>query len=170
MSKYFFFIVVLFFMVSCGDSASQVDSESTQFSSAENSEEQPSAEQFAITNDFQDYAGAGSKYIYLTGNNGQNYIVPPTEYGPMEFKYVIMDIKVKGECIQVPAEAFPISVSVCESKKCSKIRPLDFILTNPAHYNISGIGGLLIPRVDPYSPCSGEYFDLIDNIKPYEEI
>ena len=127
---------------------------------------------YTITNDFQNYQGVGPAYIYLQSTkSGKSYIVPPTKYSSRELKYaVVEDIKVEGECLKVPEEDFPLSVGVCQSNECSSVRPLDAILKNPAHYNISGIGGLLTPQIYPVSPCSKDYVELIESANEYQKL
>lgn len=128
---------------------------------------------YTITNDFQDHLGKGeSVYVLLTSvDTEKKYIIPPTKYTSVELEYVIMeDAKVDGECVKVPAEAFPLVVSVCQSRECSFVRSLDVLLKNPAHYNIGGIGGYLVPHIYPVSPCSEDFVELMNNIGEYKEI
>ena len=172
--KYYclFFAAVFLILAGCEtEEGASVDMASEDPNANPPAVEQESPEYFAITNEFEDHKGRGRMFLYLTGRNEQSYIVPPTQYSSVELKYVIMDsVKVEGECVQVPKEAFPLAVSVCETDKCKKIRPLDVVLTNPAHYNINGIGGLVTPRIAPFSPCSKEFFDLIEDVQPYQAI
>ncbi len=126
---------------------------------------------YTVTNDFQNHQNANPVYIQLSSiNTGENYIIPPTKYSSVELQYVIMDVKVEGECVKIPKEAFPVSVGVCESSGCTSVRPLSVVLKNPAHYNISGIGGLLTPQINPVSPCSKEYIDLIGSVEDYQTL
>ena len=72
--------------------------------------------------------------------------------------------------MEIPATAFPISVSVCKSSDCKSVRSLNVVLQKPAHYNISGVGGLLSPQIYPVSPCSEQIVDVINNVGEYEEL
>ena len=126
---------------------------------------------YSITNDFLDHRGLGTPiYIHLSSvNTKQNYIVPPTQYTALKLTdAVLQEFKVEGECVQLPAEAFPVKVSVCNSRECTAIRSLDVILKTPAHYNLSGVGGLLSPHIYPVSPCSEDFAKLIENIGAYK--
>lgn len=83
---------------------------------------------------------------------------------------IIENAIVDGKCITVPAEDFPVLISVCQSSECTAIRPLNVVLKKPAHYNISGIGGLLIPQVYPVSPCSEDFVKLMQTVEEYTEL
>lgn len=124
---------------------------------------------FTITNDFQDYKGTGlGVYIALTSiKTGKVYVIPPTTYKSVALDYVITDLKVEGECSQVPEYEFPLAVSVCETTECLSTRPLNALLKNPLHYNIDGIGGLFIPQIYPSSPCSKNFIDKAKKIEQY---
>ena len=175
--KYHFLYLglILLLTASCGNNFEQLASETppeNAVSQNTSSSAQQARQFYTVTNDFQDYRGADSGvYIYLTSvNTGQTYIVPPTKYSSVELEYVIMEAKVEGKCVQVPTEAFPLLVSVCKSRECASVRSLDVLLKNPAHYNINGIGGLLIPQIYPVSPCSKEFVNLIGNEGEYKTL
>ena len=179
---FFCFVSIFFFTVSCGytkqDLASEDPSKTSSDTSSgtnldsdvsKNTSAAVSRESFyTITNDFHDYKGLEPQYILLSSTKtGQNYIIPPTQYSSVELKYIRIDIKVEGDCVKIPVEAFPVSVSVCKSGDCSSVRPLNVLLKNPAHYSIHGIGGLLTPQIYPVSPCSADFVKLIDTIGEY---
>ena len=128
---------------------------------------------YTVTNDFQEYNGQEmtTAVLYLRSlNTGESYIIPPTEYEPVALTNFIIDIKVSGDCVEVPAHAFPVMVGVCQSEQCDSVRPLNMVLSQPAHYNLSGIGGLLTPAMSPYSPCSKEYFEQVELLQTYQKI
>ncbi len=164
--------------VSCEDAETSVaehaSTDQERVGNANNTEapNQDKEQFYTITNDFQDYRGGGAMYVLLTSVNiEKTYIIPPTIYGPLELEYVVMEeAKVDGECVKVPASAFPLAVHICQSQECSQARSLDIILKNPAHYNISGIGGFLAPHIYPVSPCSKEFVDLMKNVGEYKEL
>ncbi len=173
-NKVLFLFCVFFLLLSCEDTAvnelASTDEEENKTSVE--SVIKPDMEQFyTITNDFQDHRGVNPVYILLTSVDTEGtYIIPPTKYTSVELEYVIMEeAKVDGECVKVPAEAFPLAVNVCQSRECSSVRSLDVLLKNPAHYNISGIGGYLAPHIYPVSPCSEDFVDLMNNIGEYKE-
>jgi len=187
MKKILFLFTVVFFVNTCGphleDRISEDPSEGTlndtQTSNTQTSNTQTSNviaptnkdTFYAFTNNFQDHQGLGSVSMVLTSvNTGETYIVPPTDYSSIELEYVSIDMKVKGECVTIPAKAFPVLVNVCESHQCNSIRSLYVVLNNPAHYSLNGIGGFLIPQVYPVSPCSKEVIPLINNVKEYKAI
>ena len=143
-----YLVFILFLMGSCENSVQEMNLEVPGAGASDGT--QNTEQFFTITNEFQDHRGSGPLYVHLQSvDTGQTYIVPPTKYVSQELAYVIMDIKVEGECIKIPAKAFPVAVSVCESSKCTKVRSLDVLLKNPAHYNLNGIGGLLTPQINP---------------------
>lgn len=128
---------------------------------------------YSITNEFQDHAGINSSvYIHLASTTTKKtYIIPPTNYKAVELERIIIDdAKVDGKCVTVPAEDFPVLVSVCQTAECTAIRPLNVLLKKPAHYNISGIGGLLVPQVYPVSPCSEDFVKLMQTVEDYTQL
>ena len=177
---FIFLLALAFTLTSCGSNSTQSASTDKATTSAEQVSQAPAegasvnnkAGQFySITNDFLDHRGLGTPiYIHLSSvNTQQNYIVPPTQYTALKLTdAVLQEFKVEGECVQIPAEAFPVAVSVCNSRECTAIRSLDIILKTPAHYNISGVGGLLSPNIYPVSPCSEDFAKLIENIGAYK--
>ncbi len=169
--KRFLFLLCVIFLIGCENEGGVSDMDSTVPNPQEEQDQEQKPEYFTITNDFNSHKTEDGVFIYLMGNNGQNYIVPPTQYSSLELEYVIVQsLKVEGECVQVPKEAFPISVYACETGQCQKIRSLESMLVSPAHYNINGVGGLVTPRISHFSPCSEKFFKLIEDIKPYQEI
>ena len=167
---HFLFLSFVFFLLnSCGGMTEELSSTDTSEEEQASVSSDPSVNEerfYTITNDFQNHKNANPVYIQLSSiNTGESYVIPPTKYKPVELKYVIIDIKVEGECVKIPEKAFPVSVGVCESSGCTSVRSLSVILKNPAHYNISGIGGLLTPQINPVSPCSKEYIDLIGSVE-----
>ena len=164
-----YLVFILFLMGSCENSVQDMALKSP---GANTKDDPQNTEQFfTITNEFQDHRGSGPLYIHLQSvDTGQTYVVPPTKYVSQELEYVIMDIKVEGECIKIPAGAFPVAVGVCESSECTKVRSLDVLLKNPAHYNINGIGGLLTPQINPVSPCSPEFTKLVESVGEYTQL
>ena len=126
---------------------------------------------FSITNEFQDHKGSGPLYLLLKSVDTDNtYIIPPTKYISTELEYVIVDMEVEGECVRIPSTAFPLAVHVCESSKCTKVRSLDVLIKNPAHYNLNGLGGLLTPQINPVSPCSPEFIQLVDSVEEFTDL
>ena len=169
----FLYLVFIFFLLNSCGSSEELSSTNAPEETGSSFEENTRSEKlfYTITNDFQDHHGAAPVYVYLNSiSTGESYIVPPTKYSPVELEYVIMDIKVEGECIKIPEEAFPVSVGVCESNECASVRSLSVVLKNPAHYNISGIGGLLTPQIYPVSPCSKDFVELIGSIEEYQTL
>ena len=179
--QYLIFLLAFLLVIACEDSNtsqqdSLADSEKTEGEQGSLTTENGPAvppNLYTITNDFQEYRDQQmtSATLYLKSlNTEETYIIPPTQYEPVALASFIIDIQVKGACSEVPARAFPVMVGVCQSEQCDFVRPLNMVLKQPAHYNLSGIGGLLTPAVSPVSPCSSEAFDLIETIQPYQEI
>ena len=179
--KALFFVFVFLLSVSCEEGETTLPSSAPEGESATEEEGamqnasvavNPSAERFfTVTNDFLNYTGTSGEYLRLKSvGTGQVYIVPPTQYSALELEYVIMEAKVEGECVKVPASAFPVEVGVCQSSKCSAVRSLSVILNNPAHYNLNGIGGLLTPQIYPVSPCSEDFVKVISNVGEYKQL
>ena len=181
--NYFLILLLAFALTACGGNSTQSASTDKMATSAEQASVNkatenpasatPSAGQFySITNDFLDHRGLGTPiYIHLSSVNTpqQNYIIPPTQYTALKLtEAVLQEFKVEGECVKIPAEAFPVAVGVCNSGECTAIRSLDVILKTPAHYNLSGVGGLLSPHIYPVSPCSEDFAILIENIGAYK--
>ena len=170
-------------MTACeSDNTSQQASQTDTPSAEGDSPTDPSAEEkgpevpqefYTVTNDFQEYDNQQMKkaILYLKSlNTGDTYVIPPTEYESLTLtNFIIENIKVKGECIEVPAHAFPVMVGVCQSEQCDYVRPLNMVLSRPAHYNLSGIGGWLTPAMSPISPCADQLSELVDTIQPYQE-
>ena len=178
-SRYYFlyFVFILSFTVSCGSGIGELHSKSPPEDQPNTALSSPDSlspgKVYAITNDFRDQRG-NAVYIHLSSvNTKEIYIIPPTQYSEVELDYIKIDMKVEGECVEVPDTAFPVLVSVCkssESSNCPLTRSLDVLLKNPAHYNINGIGGLLTPQVYPVSPCSGDLVKLIGTIGEYDKL
>ena len=167
MKFYLSVLSILFLAVSCGkeDNVANLDATDTTPSTAHQDQK------YTITNDFQDHKGVEPLYVLLTNTKtGEKYVVPPTEYGSLQLQYAVIDLRVIGRCVEIPATAFPISVSVCKSSDCKSVRSLNVVLQKPAHYNISGVGGLLSPQIYPVSPCSEQIVDVINNVGEYEEL
>ena len=170
-TKPLLFLCCFIFLIGCEEGAVSGMDSTAPNPQEQDPNQQKDTENFAITNDFNSHTAKDGVFIYLVGNNGQNYTLPPTQYSPLELEYVIVSsLKVEGECVKVPKEAFPLSVYVCETSKCQKVRPLDLRLVNPAHYNINGVGGLITPRISPVSPCSEDFLKRIKDVKLYQEI
>ncbi|MDE0118572.1 MAG: hypothetical protein OXM55_01005 [Bdellovibrionales bacterium] len=159
---------IFFLLVACaGDRSVQTQDSMNPSEVVSNNTEQF----FAITNEFQDHRGSGPLYILLKSvDTNDTYIIPPTKYVSTELDYVIVDMKVEGECVRIPAKAFPVAVHVCESPECTKVRSLDVLIKNPAHYNLNGLGGLLTPQINPVSPCSPEFIQLVESVGEFTDL
>ena len=170
----FFYPLFLLLTVSCSDEFAELASESEETSAKETmTTTTDNSTLFSITNEFQDHTGlSDSVYIHLTSTKTEKtYIIPPTKYKSVELDRIIIEnAKVDGQCITVPAKDFPILVSICQSPECYSIRSLNVVLKKPAHYNISGIGGLLIPQVYPVSPCSENFIKLMQTVEEYTQL
>ena len=179
-AKAFYLGYIFIFLLACEDQPHVSRQDSTQDPNQDPSaqvtgniaqtEEEPF---YTITNDFQDYDGtevAGVSLYLQSLNTGSAYIIPPTKYSPATLTHFIINMQIKEGCIELPASAFPVVVGVCKSAKCEAVRSLNVALKQPAHYNISGIGGLLTPAVYPVSPCSPEALELVEAQEPYETI
>ena len=167
MKFYLSILSILFLAVSCGEEGNVASLDATDATPPPAHQDQ----KYTITNDFQDHKSVNPVYVLLTSTQtGEKYIVPPTKYGSLQLQYAVIDLKVLGQCTEVPATAFPVSVSVCQSSECNSVRSLNVVLQKPAHYNINGVGGLLTPQIYPISPCSGQIVDAINNIGEYEDL
>ena len=172
--RYYFlnFVFIFFIFNSCYSNIEELASLSSPGNQAEptSSSVDDTVKLYTITNDFQDRRG-NPVHIHLSSvKTKKNYVIPPTTYNEVVLDYVKMDMKVEGECLKIPSEAFPVSVSVCKLSDCVSVRSLDVLLKNPAHYNISGIGGLLIPQIYPVSPCSDNFIKLIGTVSEYKKL
>ena len=170
-----FVLLFLGLMVACEDNTSQQHSLQDTATGESTQVDAPALPDsvYTVTNDFREYNGQemAPAVLYLKSLNTEEvYIIPSTEYESVALTSFIIDMQVKGECAKVPARAFPVMVGVCQSEQCDYVRPLNMVLKQPAHYNLSGIGGLLTPAVSPVSPCSPKTFELVETIQPYQKI
>ncbi len=127
---------------------------------------------FTILNNFHPGFNGEPIYIRLVSNKKDmgSYIIPPARYGDLILDDMVMrDYKVVSGCIDVPEKAFPVSVYIClpdgtsnSAQKCDTMsrEPLAEIVL-PQHYGLAGIGGLMTVEINPVSPCSQEYEDII---------
>lgn len=169
MKFYLFVLSILFLAVSCGEENNVGSLDSTN-ATPPVQQQQPD-KMYTITNDFQDHTSVDPAHILLKSRrSAEKYVIPPTKYGPLQLQYAVIDLKVMGECIEIPAGAFPVSVSVCQSSECNSVRSLNVVLQKPAHYNIGGVGGLLTPQIYPVSPCSEQIVDTINNVGEYTDL
>lgn len=167
MKFYLSVLFILFLVVSCGgeDNVASLDAtDATPPPSDQN-------KMYTITNDFQDHKSVDPVYVLLKSTKtGEKYIIPPSEYGPLQLQYAVIDLRVMGQCVEIPATAFPVAVSICQSSECKSARSLNVVLQKPAHYNINGVGGLLTPQIYPVSPCSERMVDIINNVGEYTDL
>ena len=177
MKKFNFFyplFLFLFLTTSCSDEFAELASEDPEVDTEEVATTMTTESTlFSITNEFQDHTGLNdSAYIHLASTETEKtYIIPPTKYKSVELDQIIIEnAKVDGQCVTVPAKNFPVLVSVCQSPECTAVRSLNVVLKKPAHYNISGIGGLLIPQVYPVSPCSEDFVKLMQTVEEYTQL
>ena len=168
-----YFLVLSAFLLCACESGVEPETEITSASVEEPSSEAPEPEQkkssskaafFTFTNDFTSLSGERPPIrLVQKGRRKKSFIVPAVQYADVEVGDVLIGgFKVKAGCVEVPEQAFPLLVYICETAKCLKMseRPLGEIIV-PSHYNLLGVGGLLAPQINPVSPCSEEFVSYI---------
>lgn len=174
--KCLFLLCCFSFLLSCDDpkatGSATLDSESPENQATLNVDAESL---YAFTNTFQDLQenNFGPVHIYLRSINNpeQTFIVPPTKYQNIDLTYIeVSNVKVDGECVQIPESAFPVEIFACQSKSCTLVRPLGVHINFPGHYGLDGLRGLVEIVLFPFSPCSEEFLSNIENVSNYQDV
>ena len=156
---------MLLFVCAC-DSTGQLNSE-VKF--AHLSEESRQGQEFYFSNDFKNLANQ-SVYLHIITSVGQSFPLPPAQYGSVQVSNTIVEgFRMDSGCVKVLERDFPVTISICDSAQCSAIKNVVDIHT-PGHYNISGVGGLVIPEIYPESPCSENLIQHMENTGEYTQL
>ena len=133
----------------------------------------PVEKKYVLTNDFQDHSSPeGVVYLRLKSSQAQGvvYLLPPAQFGSVSTsEAIVTGFKVEQGCVSVSERDFPLWVDVCESESCQSVRRVG-LLEQPAHYSISGIGSLMLPQINPASPCSEEFARQIQYVESYSSV
>ena len=175
--KCLFLLCFFSVLLSCNDpkatGSATLDSESPE--NQENLSGEKAEPVYSFTNTFQDLQGSnvGLVHVYLRSVNNpeQTFIVPPTKYQNTDLTYIeVSNVKVDGECVQVPESAFPVEIFACQTKSCAYVRPLGVHINWPGHYGLDGLRGFVEISLYPFSPCSEEFLRNIENVSNYQKV
>ena len=164
--------IILWFSVfllcsACTGGSNQFDSE-VDFVSPEDIS-RDNEDEFYFSNNFRNLNGQ-AVYLHIINSFGQSVVLPPAQAGALQIANTVVEgFRMNSGCVKVLEGDFPITVSLCDSIECKAVRNIVDLHT-PGHYNMSGVGGLVIPEVYPVSPCSEDLIQYINQAGEYSPL